>query len=44
MKKRRKLTKVLKEEAVILVLDEGYQLSEASRLLGIHANLPGRWK
>ncbi len=44
MKKRRKLTKVLKEEAVILVLDEGYQLSEASRLLGSQANLPGRWK
>lgn len=27
-----------------LVLEQGYQISEASRNLGIHANLPGRWK
>ena len=43
-RKRRKFTKEFKEEAVKLVLEEGYQISEASRNLGIHANLLGRWK
>ena len=43
-KKRRKFTKEFKEEAVKLVLEQGYQISEASRNLGIHANLLGRWK
>ncbi len=43
-RKRRKFTKEFKEEAVKLVHEEGYQISEASRNLGIHANLLGRWK
>ena len=43
-KKRRKFTNEFKEEAVKLVLEEGYPISEAARNLGIHANLLGRWK
>lgn len=43
-RKRRKFTKEFKKEAVKFVLDEGYPISEASRNLGIHANLLGRWK
>jgi transposase len=43
-RKRRKFTKGFKEEAVKLVLDEGYQISEVSRNFGIHAKLLGRWK
>ena len=43
-RKRRKFTKEFKEETVKLVLEQGYQISEASRNLGIHANLLGRWK
>ena len=43
-RKRSKFTKEFKEEAVKLVLEEGYQISEASRNLGIHVNLLGRWK
>ena len=43
-RKRRKFTKEFKEEAVKLVLDESYPISEVSRNLGIHANLLGRWK
>ena len=43
-RKRRKFTGEFKEEAVKLVLEVGYQISEVSRNLGIHANLLGRWK
>jgi transposase len=43
-KSRRKFTKEFKEEAVKLVSEQGYQISEAARNLGIHANLLGRWK
>ncbi len=43
-RKRRNYTKEFKEEAVRLVTDQGYSLAEASRNLGIHANLLGRWK
>ncbi len=43
-RERRKFTKEFKEEAVKLVLEQGYQITEASRNLGIHANLLGRWK
>ena len=42
--KRRKFTKEFKEEAVKLVLEQGYKITEASRNPGIYANLPGRWK
>ena len=41
-KSRRKFTKEFKEEAVKLITEQGYQISEASRNLGIHANLFGR--
>jgi len=43
-KKRRKFTNEFKDEAVKLVLEQGYGISEAARNLGIHANLLGRWK
>ena len=43
-KKRRKFTREFKEEAVKLVLEEGYRISEAARNLGIHENLLRRWK
>lgn len=43
-RKRRKFTQEFKEEAVKLVTEEGYKITEAARNLGIHENLPGRWK
>ncbi|HIP38648.1 MAG TPA: hypothetical protein EYG88_04590 [Desulfocapsa sulfexigens] len=43
-RKRRKFTNEFKEEAVKLVQEQGYLLSEASRNPGIHANLLGQWK
>ena len=43
-KKRRKFTQEFKAEAVKLILEQGYQISEASRNLGIDANMLGRWK
>ena len=43
-KSRRRFTKEFKEEAVKLITEQGYQISEAARNLGIHANLLGRWK
>ena len=42
--RRRKHSKEFKEEAVKLVTEQGYQLSEAARNLGIHPNVLGRWK
>lgn len=41
---RRKFTNEFKEEAVKLVTEQGYMISEAARNLGIHENLLGRWK
>tara|TARA_Y100000589_G_C27093197_1_gene604825 strand:- start:901 stop:1194 length:294 start_codon:yes stop_codon:yes gene_type:complete len=43
-KRRRKYTKEFKEEAVKLVLEHGYKITEAARNLGIHPNLLSRWK
>ena len=43
-KKRRKFTQEFKDEAVKLVLEQGYRISEAARNLGIDANMLGRWK
>jgi transposase len=43
-KRRRKFTQEFKEEAVKLVLDHGYKITEAAKNLGIHPNLLGRWK
>ncbi len=43
-KRRRKFTQEFKEEAVNLVLDQGYKITEAAKNLGIHPNLLSRWK
>ncbi len=43
-RKRRNYTNEFKEEAVKLVTEQGYSMAEASRNLGINANLLGRWK
>jgi transposase len=43
-RKRRKFTQEFREEAVKLVTEEGYKITEAARNLGIHENLLGRWK
>lgn len=42
--KRKKYSREFKEEAVKLVTEQGYKISEAARNLGIHANVLGRWK
>jgi transposase len=43
-KKRRKFGREFKQEAVALVVDQGYSNAEAGRSLGIRGNLIGRWK
>lgn len=43
-KKRRKYSRQFKEEAVKLVTEQGYGVSEAARNLGINSNILGRWK
>ena len=43
-KRRREYTKEFKMEAVRLVSEQGYSLSEAARNLGIHSSLLRRWK
>ena len=43
-KKRRQYTQEFKEEAVKLVLEHGYKITEAAKNLGIHPNQLGRWK
>jgi len=43
-RKRRKHSKEFKEEAVKLVTEQGYKISEAARNLGLHPNVLGRWK
>lgn len=42
--KRRKYSSEFKEEAVKLVLEQGYRTTEAARNLGIHPSLLGKWK
>lgn len=42
--KRRKFSREFKVEAVKLVTEQGYAVSEAARNLGIRAGLLGRWK
>ena len=44
MSKRKYYTKEFKDDAVKLILGEGYQVSEAARNLGIHASLLAKWK
>ena len=43
-KKRKKYTQEFKEESVKLITEQGYQISEAARNLGINENMLGRWK
>lgn len=43
-RKRRSYTQEFREEAVKLVTEQGYTIAEASRSLGIHPNVLGRWK
>ena len=43
-KRRRKYTQEFKEEAVKLVLEHGYKITEAAKNLGIHPNQLKRWK
>lgn len=43
-KKRRKYTQEFKEEAVKLITEQGYQIAEAARNLGVNENVLGRWK
>ncbi len=38
-KTRRKYSDELKDEAVTLVTEEGYKISEATRNLGVHVSL-----
>lgn len=41
---RKKYSQEFKEEAVKLVTEQGYKISEAARNLGIRENMLGRWK
>jgi len=41
---RRKFSQEFKEEAVRLITEQGYKVSEAARSLGIRSNMLGRWK
>jgi transposase len=43
-RKRRKFTREFKEEAVKLITEQGYKISEAARNLGVDSNVLGRWK
>ena len=43
-KKRKKYTQEFKEEAVKLITEQGYQITEAARNLEINATMLGRWK
>ena len=43
-RKRKKYTQEFKEEAVKLVTEQGYQVGEAARNLGVHPNMLSRWK
>ena len=43
-RKRNRYTREFKEEAVKLITEQGYKITEAARNLGIDANMLGRWK
>lgn len=43
-KKRRQYTEEFKREAVRMVTERGYSVSETAQDLGIHTNMLGRWK
>ncbi len=42
--RRRNYTEAFKRDAVALVTEQGYKVSEAARSLGINSNQLGRWK
>jgi transposase len=42
--KRRQYTAEFKREAIRLITEHGYGITEAARNLGIHAQMLGRWK
>ena len=44
MKNRKSYSKQFKIDAVKLVTEQGYKISEAARNLGIHPGVMGRWK
>lgn len=41
--KRQQYTKEFKQDAVCLVIEQGYTLAKAAQSLGINDNLIGRW-
>ena len=41
---RRKYSEEFKREAVALVTEQGYKLSEAARSVGVNANLLSKWR
>lgn len=43
-KKRKKYTQEFRDSAVKLITEQGYQITEAARNLGINATMLGRWK
>lgn len=43
-RKRRQYTEDFKRDAVALVTEQGYKISEAARRLGINDNMLRRWK
>ena len=43
-KKRKKYTQEFKVEAVKLITEQGYKITEAARNLGVDGNMLGRWK
>ncbi len=43
-KSRKKYNEEFKAEAVRLIVEEGYSISQAARNLDINANMLGRWK
>ena len=43
-KRRRKYTEEFKKEAVKLILEQGYPISETASNLGVHPNYLGKWK
>ncbi len=44
MAKRKKYTQEFRDSAVKLITEQGYQITEAARNLGINATMLGRWK
>jgi len=43
-KKRKKYTQEFRDSAVKLITEQGYQITEAARNLGLNVSMLGRWK